>query len=69
MPRKKVLGAATPRQVLEFYETADEATLRVVGDVAQGIIEKRFTRKNGDATAKPTRAKKVKATVSEPAGD
>lgn len=41
MPRKAILKPATPRQVLEYFETADLNAIDVVADIVRGTLERR----------------------------
>lgn len=69
MPRKKILGPATSRQVLEYFNQADFAAVEVVYDLVGAVME---ARRAEEAPAKPaaTKAKREKkvAPATEPTG-
>lgn len=76
MPRKKILGPATSRQVLEYFNQADLAAVEVVFDLVGAVMEARRAEESptatGPALARPKRRGPNKAKagqVAEPSGD
>jgi hypothetical protein len=57
-PRKKVLGPAHPRQVLEYFNQAELAGVEVVFDLVQQVVEQR-RREEAPAVARPGTAVKA----------
>lgn len=72
MPRKKILGPATSRQVLEYFNQAEFGAVEVVYDLVGAVMEQRRAEEGPKppVAAKPRRGRvKAASAVAEPSGD
>ena len=74
MPRKKQLGPATPKQVLEYFDQADFGGVEVIYDLVIDIVKQRKQEERGERPEVPAvgtsakakkRGRKAKAKVDE----
>lgn len=61
MPRKKQLGPATPKQVLEYFDQADFGGVEVIYDLVVDIVKQRRSEERGEKPEVPAVGTSAKA--------
>ena len=61
MPRKKQLGPATPKQVLEFFDQAEFAVVEAFYDLTTDIVKQRRAEESGSRPEVPAVGTRPKA--------